>query len=195
MTTIDLYYHIRISGYFTSYHHFLIYYKYIDTLMPTHYYLAYYTMVPIQYLLSASHSLVKGSSASLSFTGQIWPRTSSAVFRKHPMVFWGISHDKVPWNRMVCPGVPAISHNRVLNFEAFLYTITIYSQFSIFFCLWKVRLQVLLLAGFSSLRLIPVWSWYMCYHMVPLLTGCLENLENPSTLPIPACTNENKREQ
>ena len=31
----------------------------------------------------------------------------------------------------------------------------------------------------------------MWYHMVQLPTSCLESLENPSTLPIPACSNEN----
>ena len=160
--------------------------------MPTHYYLAYYTMVPIQYLQGQS-LFGQGIIGQPQFHRRPWHELHRRVSETSHGIL-GISHEKVPWNRIVSWNT-AISHNRVLNFEAFLYTITIYSQFSTFFCLWKVRLQVLLLAGFSSLRLIPVWSWYMCYHMVPLLTCCLENLENPSTLPIPACTNENKREQ
>ena len=155
-------------------------------------------MVPIQYLLQGQSLFGQGIIGQPQFYGANMATNFIApCFGNIPWYFWGISHEKVPWNRMVCPGVPAISHIRywILRHSYILYHIFIYSQFSIFFCLWKVRLQVLLLAGFSSLRLIPVWSLYMCYHMVPLLTGCLENLENPSTLPIPACTNENKREQ
>ena len=190
MTTIDLYYHIRLTHIISSFSHILQVHRHTDAyslLSGLLYHGANSISARPVTLWSRDHRPTSVSQASMT-------RTSSPCFGNIPWYFGYIPRDGY-LEIGLCPGTP--------QFPIIGYWILRHSYIQLpyirnsphssayercvcrFFC-WL---------AFSSLRLIPVWSWYMCYHMVPLLTCCLENLENPSTLPIPACTNENKREQ